>query len=119
MALHQAGAEIVKGDFDDIVSIKNAMKDCYGVFGVTNFWEHFNKEYQQGNNLIDAVKEMEIKHFAFHTLPRYYQLSDGKYPTPHCDIKAALEQYTKRLDIPTTFVHLAFYNEIFFTFFPP
>jgi uncharacterized protein YbjT (DUF2867 family) len=118
MALQQAGAEIVQGDLDDIESIKNAMQDCYGVFGVTNFWEHFNNEYQQGKNLIDAVKTMQIEHLILHTLPDYSELSKGKYPTAHCDIKAALERYTKSLAIPATFVHVAFYYENFLNFFP-
>lgn len=118
LALQQAGAEVVTGDLDDRESIKYAMKDCYGVFGVTNFWEHFEKECQQGKNLIDSVKEMNIEHFVLHTLPDYNKLSNGKYPTPHCDIKAALQAYTNSQNIPSTFVQVAFYYENFFTFFP-
>ncbi len=116
--LKHAGAEIVKGDLDDIASIKNALKDCYGVFAVTNFWEHFHKEYEQGKNIIDAVKEMQIEHFVLHTLPDYNKLSNGRYPTPHCDIKAALQTYTNSLMIPATFVQMPFYYENFLSFFP-
>jgi uncharacterized protein YbjT (DUF2867 family) len=119
LRLKEAGAEIIKGNLDDMESLKMAMKGCYGVFGVTNFWEHFGKEYQQGKNLIDAVKEMQIKHFVFHTLPSYSKLSNGNYPTPHCDIKAELEEYAKSERLQATFVHVAFYYENFFTFFPP
>ncbi|MDN3656901.1 NmrA/HSCARG family protein [Ferruginibacter paludis] len=118
LALQQAGAEVVTGDLDDRESIRNAMKGCYGVFGVTNFWEHFEKEYEQGKNLIDAVKEMNIEHFVLHTLPDYNKLSNGTYPTPHCDIKAALQAYTVSQNIPATFMQVAFYYENFFTFFP-
>jgi uncharacterized protein YbjT (DUF2867 family) len=118
LALQAAGAEIAEGDFDNIESLKAAMKDCYGVFGVTNFWEHFEKEYQQGINLINAVKESGIQHFVLHTLPSYSKLSNGKYPTPHCDMKAAFQDYTNSKSIPATFVHVAFYYENFLTFFP-
>jgi len=118
LELKAAGAEIVQGNLDDTASLLRAMRGCYGVFGITNYWEHFEKEYQQGKNLIDAVKLAEIEHFVFHSLPDYNQLSDGKYPTPHCDLKAQLQRYCKSLDIPATFVHTAFYYENFLSFFP-
>ena len=118
LELKSAGAEVAHGDLDDTASLLRAMRGCYGVFGITNYWEHFEKEYQQGRNLIDAVKLAEIEHFVFHSLPDYNQLSDGKYPTPHCDLKAELQRYCKSLDIPATFIHTAFYYENFLTFFP-
>lgn len=116
--LQQMGAEVVEGDLDNKQSLLDAMKDCYGVFGVTNFWEHFQNEYQQGINLIDAVKASGIQHFVYSSLPSYRKLSMGKYAVPHCDIKADLEQYARSLEIPSTFVHVAFYYENFLTFFP-
>ncbi len=116
-ALLAAGAEIATGDMSDKTTLVNAMKNCYGVFGVTNFWEHYEKEYALGANLIDAVHASGIKHFVLHTLPDYNALSNGKYPTPHCDIKASLKCYTKSLDIPASFVEVAFYYENFFSFF--
>ncbi len=118
-ALQDKGAEIAEGNLDDTNSLIAAMKDCYGVFGVTNFWEHFEKEFQQGKNLVDAVKASGIEHFVFSTLPSYNQLSQGTLQVPHCDIKAALEEYSRSLNLPFTFVHVAFYYENFFQFFPP
>lgn len=118
LELKAAGAEVLQGDLDDTASLLRAMRGCYGAFGITNYWEHFDKEYQQGKNLIDAVKLSGIQHFVFHSLPDYSQLSDGKYPTPHCDLKASLQRYCKSLDIPATFIHTAFYYENFLSFFP-
>jgi uncharacterized protein YbjT (DUF2867 family) len=118
-ALRESGAELVHGDMDNIESLKNAMKGCYGVFGVTSFWEHFEKEFQQGKNLIDAVAETNIKHFVFSTLPHAKKLSDGKLEVPHLDQKGKLEEYTRGLDIEATFIHVAFYYENFLYFFPP
>ena len=117
--LAAAGAEVIAGDLNDTASLKAAMHDCYGVFGVTNFWEHFEEEYQQGKNLTDAVKQSSIKHFVFSTLPDYYKLSGQTLGVPHCDLKASLETYTKSLGIPATFIHVAFYYENFLSFFPP
>ncbi|HSB92914.1 MAG TPA: NmrA/HSCARG family protein [Flavitalea sp.] len=112
------GAEVVSGDLEDLQSLKRAMKDCYGVFGVTNYSEHFHREYHQGVNLINAVSSSGIKHFVFHTLPDYYKLSGGKFPVPEFDIKAKLQRYCLQLDIPTTFVQVAFYYENFLSGFP-
>ena len=117
--LQKAGADLVEGDLDDKDSLLAAMKDCYGVFGLTNFWEHYEKEFQQGKNLIDAVKDSGISHFVYSGLPPYLELSVGQFPVPHCDIKAALENYARSLDLPASFVHIAFYYENFFSFFPP
>ena len=119
LALQNAGAALVEGDFDDKDSLLAAMKGCYGVFGVTNFWEHYEKEFQQGRNLIDAVQASGVSHFVYSGLPAYFELSNGQFPVPHCDIKAALENYTRSLALPATFVHIAFYYENFFSFFPP
>ena len=112
------GAEIATGDLEDLQSLKRAMKDCYGVFGVTNYWEHFHREYHQGINLINAVSSSGIRHFVFHTLGDYYKLSGGKFPVPHCDIKAKLQRYSLQLDVPATFVQVAFYYENFLSAFP-
>jgi len=118
LALEAAGASIATGDMSNPESLRQAMQGCYGVYGVTNFWEHFEHEYQLGKNLIEAVKESNIEHFVLHTLPDLKKMSRGKYNVPHCDIKAALEQYTRVLQIPATFLRIAFYYENFLSFFP-
>jgi uncharacterized protein YbjT (DUF2867 family) len=117
--LEKLGAEIVKGDLAERDSIYRAVEGCYGVFGVTNFWEHFHKEYDHGINLIEAVKNSAVQHFVFHTLPSAVKISQGRFQVPHMDIKAELEEYTRNLKIPATFVHVSFYYENFLTFFPP
>lgn len=119
MALKDAGIEVVEGDLNDIDSLRRAVKGVYGVYGVTNFWEHFDKELPQGKNLIDAVAAEKVSHFVLSTLPNAKKLSNGKLPVPHFDQKAELEKYTRTLDIPATFVHIAFYYENFLYFFPP
>src|SRR4030095_8355010 len=115
--LQQAGAELVQGDFDHVESLKRAMKGCYGVFGVTSFWEHYAKEYQQGVNLIDAVYKSGVKYFVLSAQPDYYKISNGRYSVPQTDIKAALEQYSRGLGLNATYIYLSFYYENFFEFF--
>src|SRR5262245_24842020 len=52
-ALKARGAEVVQADLDDVESLKKAFAGAYGVYGVTNFWEHFSaeKEKAQAKNI--------------------------------------------------------------------
>lgn len=119
VALKNAGAEVVKGDQGNPDSLRSAVDGCYGVFGVTNFWEHFDKEYELGKNLVDAVAGGEVRHFVFSTLPPAEKISGGELPVPHFDIKAKLEDYSRELNLPATIIHVAFYYENWLSFFPP
>lgn len=116
--LEQAGAEVAEGNMNDISSLKKAMNGVYGVFGVTNYWEHYEKEFDLGKNLIDAAKESGIAHLVMHSLPDYNKLSNGKYSVPHYDIKAQLEEYARSLEMPASFIQLGFFYENFLNFFP-
>ena len=118
-ALRELGAEIVQGDLDDRASLAAALDGCYGAFGVTNFWEHFAKEGEQGRNLVAAVAEAKIEHFVFSTLPPIEKATGGALKSPHFDLKAEHEEYARSLGIPATFIHVPFYYENFLYFFPP
>jgi uncharacterized protein YbjT (DUF2867 family) len=118
-ALRDLGAEVVKGDLDDRASIQAALAGVSGVYGVTNFWEHFAKEAEQGRNLINAVAGADVEHFVLSSLPPIEKATGGALKSPHFDIKAEYEEYTRSLNIPTTFVHVPFYYENFLAFFPP
>jgi uncharacterized protein YbjT (DUF2867 family) len=119
LALQAMGAEIAIGDMANEKSLKNAMEGCYGVFGVTNYWEHFNREYELGVNLVEAVAVSGISHFVLHSLPDYKALSGGEFEVPHYDIKAAVKAYSQDLRLPATYMQLGFYYENFYNFFPP
>ena len=113
------GAEVVRGELDDRASLRAALKGVDAVFGVTNYWEHFEKEAEHGRNLLNAVAGAEVEHLVLSTLPSVEKWSQGELKSPHFDQKWEMEQYTKTLGIPATFVHVAFYYENFFGFFPP
>ena len=117
--LRSLGAEPVRGDLCDVESLRAAMAGCYGVFGVTNFWEHFEGEYQQGINLVDAVSDSGVGHFVLSSLPAVRELTAGELDVPHFDLKARVEAYARSLSLPATFVHVAFYFDNFLGFFPP
>jgi uncharacterized protein YbjT (DUF2867 family) len=117
--LKKLGAEIAVGNLDEPATIAAALAGCYGAFGVTNFWEHFDKEGPQGRNLVKAVADAKLQHFVYSTLPPIEKATGGKLKSPHFDLKAEHEEYAKQLGIPATFVHVPFYYENFLYFFPP
>jgi len=118
-ALRDLGAEVVKGDLDDRASISAALEGVSGVYGVTNFWEHFAKEAEQGRNLVDAVAGAGVEHFVLSSLPSIEKETGGALHSPHFDLKAEHEEYARSLGIPSTFIHVPFYYENFLAFFPP
>ena len=69
-ALAAKGAEVVRADLDDVESLKQAFAGAYGVYAVTNFWEHFSaeKEKAQAKNIADAARSAGVKHIIWSTL---------------------------------------------------
>lgn len=112
----EMGAEIAEGKLDHAGSLMKAMEDCYGVFGLTDYWEQPASEYQLGKNLMDSVAASHIRHFVFNSADNYSKLSNGSYSVPQCDIKAKLQQYSKALKLYATFLQPSFYFENFLGF---
>ena len=127
-ALTKLGAEVAAADLDDVESLKRAFAGAYGVFCLTNFWEHFSpeKEYAQAKAQAIATKQVGVRHVIWSTLEdtrRWVPLSDNRMPTlmgtykvPHFDAKGEADQEFTRLGVPTTFLLTSFYwdNLIFF-----
>lgn len=127
-ALAAAGADVVVADLDDVKSLRKAFEGAHGVFGVTNFWEHFKpeKEISQARNIAQAAKDADVKHVIWSTLEdtrKSIPLSDdrmptlmGKYKVPHFDGKGEADSIFNELGVPTTFLVTSFYWENFIYF---
>jgi uncharacterized protein YbjT (DUF2867 family) len=125
-ALEAAGAEVVKADLDDVESLKRAFAGAYGVFGVTNFWEHFSgeKEKAQAKNIADAARAAGPTHVVWSTLEDTRKLMSPddkrmpmlqeKYRVPHFDAKADADAYFAGL--PATFLVTSFYWDNLYMF---
>ena len=125
-ALAAKGAEVVEGNLDDVESLKKAFAGAYGVFGVTNFWEHFSaeKEKAQAKNIADAAKAAGVKHVIWSTLEdtRALMAPDDKrmpflqekYRVPHFDAKAEADAYFA--DLPVTYLLTTFYWDNLYSF---
>ena len=125
-ALASKGAEVVKADLDDVASLKKAFAGAYGVYAVTNFWEHFSaeKEIAQAKNIADAAKAAGVKHVIWSTLEdtRKLMKADDKrmpmlqnvYRVPHFDGKA--DANAGFAGLPVTFLVTSFYWDNFYLF---
>lgn len=116
--LERLGAQVAEGDLHDKYSLETAMENCYGVFGVTDYWEHGYREYTLGRNLLEAAAVSGIRHLVLHTQPDYKKLSSGELDVPQCDIKAAFRSFSEDLDLPATYLQVPFYYENFLQRFP-
>ncbi|MCO5250851.1 MAG: NmrA/HSCARG family protein [Candidatus Kapabacteria bacterium] len=128
MKLVEMGAEVVQADLDDVDSLRRAFEGAYGVFCLTNFWEHFSpeKEIQQAANLAQAAKDAGVKHAVWSTFSdtrKWVPLDDdrmptlqGKYKVPHLDSKGEANAKFAALGVPTTYLLTSFYwdNMIYF-----
>ena len=118
-ALAAAGAEIVHGDFEDKAGIVRALDGCDALYGVTNFWEHFDREPVHGRNIVDAAAEAGTPDIILHTLPDVSDITGGELSVPHFDLKAQVERYARARLPQAAYLHIAFYYENFISFFPP
>lgn len=116
------GVTVVKADTDDVESLKAAFAGCYGVFVVTNFWEHFcpGKETQQVKNCAEAAKATDVKHVIWSTLENPSQgdqsgMEKIKSPDgtesiiPHFQGKADADKHLE--GVPHTLLYTSFYWE--------
>jgi len=120
-ALAAQGVEVVAGDMDDAESLKRVFAGAYGVFGVTNFWEHYSpeKETVQGSHIATAAKSTGVKHVIWSTFEdtrKRVPLDDdrmptlqGRYKVPHFDSKAEAEHFFTDAKLPVTFLNTSFY----------
>jgi len=111
MTLAAMGAEVVKGHLDDCEALVAAMRGVDALFGVTDWWEHFDEEEQQGRALVDVAMRSGVRHLVLSTQPSPFGvprkgLACGPFAT-----KAAIERYARDRGAPATFVHIAFYWE--------
>jgi uncharacterized protein YbjT (DUF2867 family) len=127
-ALANMGAEVVQADLDDYESLKKSFAGVYGVYGVTNFWEHFSpeKEIAQAESIAKAAKEANVIHVIWSSLDdtrKWIPLSDnrmptlqGKYKVPHFDAKGEANKFFADSGVPTTILNTVFYWENFIYF---
>jgi uncharacterized protein YbjT (DUF2867 family) len=125
-ALAARGAEVVRADIDDLASVEAAFAGAFGAFCVTNFWEHFSgeKENGQARHLAQAARAANLKHVIWSTLEDTRKLMDPAdtrmpmlqkhYRVPHFDAKADADAHFAGL--PVTYLVTSFYWDNLYAF---
>ncbi|KAH7341713.1 hypothetical protein B0J17DRAFT_647642 [Rhizoctonia solani] len=108
--LVRAGATVVEADFGNISSLRHAFEGCYGVFGLTDYFEAFDEELQHGINIIEAAKTAKIKHMVLSTVPIVDSLIDVGASKYKCQMNAYLAKSGVSF---TMFMATFYYSDIF------
>ena len=102
-ALHQAGAEVIQGDYEDRASLAAAMQGVYGVFSMQASVD----EVRQGKQIADAARAASIQHFVYASVQSAEDLA-----RVHGDAnKWQIEQYIQALGLPATILRPSFFME--------
>lgn len=114
--LKKKGVEMVKCDLFNKNDIEKAFENADIVYAVTNYWDPEIllkdplKEELQGKLIADVVKEKNIKWLLWSSLNDVEKDTDGKLKKAYqWTGKNHVEKYIKQLNIPATFIYIAFY----------
>jgi uncharacterized protein YbjT (DUF2867 family) len=92
------GAEIVQGDLDDAASLRNVLKDVWGVFAVQNTWEAgVQGEEEQGKRLANLAREAGVQHYVYTSVGSAHR----KTGIPHFDNKYRVEDTIRAAGFPS------------------
>lgn len=111
LGAHASGnLEVVRADLEDVDSLRGAFRGCYGVYAVTNCWEHgWDAETRHGKNMVDAARaEGCVRHFVWSTMEH-----SGELECWHFDSKARVNDYLLQSGLPRTSIYTAAYYENF------
>ena len=99
--LSDLGIELVRGDLDDVGSLKSALAGVWGAFSVQNTWEAgVEKEEEQGKRLATLAREASVAHFVYTSVGS----ADEKTGIPHFDNKFRVEETVRSLGFPSHFI---------------
>lgn len=107
-ALAAQGAQVVRGDLDDIRSVEPALRDAYGVFAVQNFWETgYEREVRQGIALADAANAADVRHFVYASVASAHRHTG----LAHFESKWEIEEHIRASGMPATVLRPVFFME--------
>ena len=97
-ALAGKGAEVVRGDLDDVASLEKALAGAWGVFAVQNTWEAgVEGEEQQGKRLAELARRAGVEHYVYTSVASAHRRTG----IPHFENKWRIEQTVRALSFPS------------------
>jgi uncharacterized protein YbjT (DUF2867 family) len=102
------GAEVVRGDMEDIASLRTALEGVHGVFAVQTPYEAgVEGEIRQGKNLADAAQRSGVSHLVYTSVGA----ADQHTGIPFFDSKYQIEEHIRALGVPYTILRPVFFME--------
>ncbi|KAK2761630.1 hypothetical protein FQN54_001458 [Arachnomyces sp. PD_36] len=134
----EKGVDLVRGDLDDVESLKAAFAGAHAIFAMTDYWVPmsderniakakeqgisinefcYKLELQRGKNMAVAASTVSsLERYVYSALGHTTSLSKGKYPNVwHFDSKAEVERYIRQdpemadLAKKSSFLHVGLY----------
>ncbi|MGI5427936.1 NmrA/HSCARG family protein [Streptomyces sp. CA-179760] len=106
--LKEQGAVLVKGDLEDVGSLREAVAGVYGVFSVQALAyepETLAAEVRHGKTVADAAKAAGVAHFVYSSVGG----AERNTGIDHFESKAEIEEHIKKLGLPTTVLRPVFF----------
>jgi uncharacterized protein YbjT (DUF2867 family) len=96
--LAAAGAEVVKGDLNDVASLEASLKGAWGTFAVQNTWEAgVEGEEEQGKRFAMIARKVGVQHFVYSSVAS----AQRKTGIPHFENKWRVEETIRGLSFPS------------------
>ncbi|KAI0820168.1 NAD-P-binding protein [Trametes gibbosa] len=114
------GAEVVRADLTNPTDLSEALRGCWGVFGVTNFYDSKIKddpesEERQGKNLVDAALANGVQCLVWSTLPSSHKISGGRLVSRIYEGKHHVDDYIREKGCSAVFLYTGnFYENMVF-----
>ena len=115
--LARRGADLVRIDFDDPASLREAFTAVDGVFAMSTFAGERGTEgeVEQGRALGDAARDAGAPHVVFSSVGG----AERSTGIPHFESKRRIEEHLEGLGLPVTFVRPVFFMDNFASFAAP
>lgn len=116
-ALADRGAEVVRADIDDPVSLRSAFTGVDGLFAMTTFAgpRGTQGEVEHGKQIADAAREVGVPHVVYSSVGG----AERATGIPHFESKRRVEEYMSLLGLSSSFVRPTFFMENFTHFLAP
>ncbi|MFD8463532.1 NmrA/HSCARG family protein [Streptomyces cyaneofuscatus] len=107
-ALKELGAVLVRGDLEDVASLRAAAEGVYGIFSVQALAyepETLAAEVRHGRAVADVAKEAGVTHFVYSSVGG----AERGTGIDHFESKAEIERHIKALGLPATILRPVFF----------
>jgi uncharacterized protein YbjT (DUF2867 family) len=110
-ALVRLGATVVKGDLDDVRSVRRAMDSVHGVFSVQTPYGPggTEREIREGIAVADAAKDAGVEHLVYSSVGG----ADRNTGIPHFESKYVIEKHVRAAGVHATILRPVFFMENF------